>query len=322
MDLSKKNILVITDGSEGMVSQVLGLAQEISENINSIKTKIIFPWSKLQPGLLPIFSWIFLNNLNFVNKPDIIISCGRKSVFLSIFLKKKYKKIINIHIQNPKVNFKYFNFIVPPLHDNIKGKNVIVSNGALHKFNKKILSQINDKSFDIPKDNLVSVIIGGDNNHYSFANKEIEKLTEKIIKLKQQNPKFNFLIITSRRTNKNMKKNLKNNLKNIEIIWEDTNNNPYIFALKYSNFFIVSSDSTSMISECAITEKPIYVFHLPFKRKSIRIEKFHDQFEKMNITKKLTDLEELIPWSYKSLNESKRIAGIIKKRIIKEIDES
>ena len=40
MDLSKKNILVITDGSEGMVSQVLGLAQEISENINSFIEEI------------------------------------------------------------------------------------------------------------------------------------------------------------------------------------------------------------------------------------------------------------------------------------------
>ncbi|MDC0037738.1 mitochondrial fission ELM1 family protein [Alphaproteobacteria bacterium] len=322
MDLSKKNILVITDGSEGMLSQVVGLAQEISENINSIKTRIIFPWSKLQPGLLPIFSWIFLNDLNFANKPDIIISCGRKSVFLSIFLKKKYKKIINIHIQNPKANFKYFNFIVPPLHDNINGKNVIESNGALHRFNKKILTQINDKNFNITKDKLVSVIIGGDNNHYSFGKKEINKLAKKIIKLKQQNCKFNFLIITSRRTNEDMKKNLKNSLKNIEIVWEDLNNNPYIFALKYSSFFIVSSDSTSMISECSITEKPIYVFHLPFKRKSTRMEKFHDHFEKMNITKKLTDLGELIPWSYQSLNESKRIAGIIKKRIIKEINES
>ena len=44
MDLSNKNILVITDGSDGMVSQVVGLAQEISKNINSIKTRIIFPW--------------------------------------------------------------------------------------------------------------------------------------------------------------------------------------------------------------------------------------------------------------------------------------
>ncbi len=322
MDLSKKKILVITDGSAGMISQVVGLAQEISENINSIKTKIIFPWSKLQPGFLPIFSWIFLNNLNFIDKPDIIISCGRKSVFLSIFLKKKYEKIINIHIQNPKVNFKNFNFIVPPHHDNINGKNVIESTGALHRFNKEKLSEISDKDFNIPKDNLVSIIIGGDNNHYSFGIKEINELTEKIIKLKKQNPKFNYLIITSRRTNENIKKNLQNNLKNIEIIWEDKNNNPYIYALKNSDCFIVSSDSTSMISECSITGKPIYVFHLPFKRKSTRMEKFHDQFEKMNITKKLTDLGELTPWSYESLNESKRIAGIIKKRIIKEIDES
>ncbi len=322
MDLSKKNILVITDGSEGMVSQVFGLAQEISKNINSIKTKIIFPWSKLQPGLLPIFSWIFLNNLNFVDKPDIIISCGRKSVYLSIFLKKKYKKIINIHIQNPKVNFKYFNFVVPPHHDNINGKNIIESTGALHRFNKKNLTEVNDKNFNIPKDNLVSIIIGGNNNHYSFGIKEINELTEKIIKLKKQNPQFNYLIITSRRTNEVIKKNLKNNLKSTKIIWEDRNNNPYIYALKYSNFFIVSSDSTSMISECSITEKPIYVFHLPFKRRSTRMEKFHKQFEKMNITKKLTDHGELIPWSYESLNESKRIAGIIKKRIIKETDES
>ena len=322
MDLSKKNILVITDGSEGMVSQVIGLAQEISDNIHSIKTKIIFPWSKLQPGFLPIFSWVFLNDLNFDDKPDIIISCGRKSVYLSIFLKKKYKKIINIHIQNPKVNFNYFNFIIPPRHDNIYGKNVIESTGALHRFNKKILTQINDKNYNIPKDNLVSIIIGGDNNHYSFGKKETYELGKKIIKLKQQNPKFNYLIITSRRTNEDIKKNLKNSLKNTEIIWEDRNNNPYIYALKYSNFFIVSSDSTSMISECSFTEKPIYVFHLPFKRKSTRIEKFHDQFEKINITKKLTDSGKLIPWFYESLNESKRIAGIIKKRIIKEINES
>ena len=96
----------------------------------------------------------------------------------------------------------------------------------------------------------------------------------------------------------------------------------YLSAYALANYVIVTCDSTSMISECAITEKPIYVFHLPFKRKSIRMERFHDQFEKMNITKKLKDSGELIPWSYKSLNESKRIAGIIKKRIIKEIDES
>ena len=92
MDFSKKNILVLTDGSEGMISQVIGLAQEFSNNITSIKTRIIFPWSRLQPGILPIFSWIFINKINFKTKPDLIISCGRKSVYLSIYLKRKYRQ--------------------------------------------------------------------------------------------------------------------------------------------------------------------------------------------------------------------------------------
>ena len=84
------NIWVITDGSEGMISQVLGLAQQFTSNITKINTKIIFPWSRLQPGFLPIYSWVFTNKLDFSSTPDMVISCGRKSVYASIQLKKSY----------------------------------------------------------------------------------------------------------------------------------------------------------------------------------------------------------------------------------------
>ena len=93
MNFSNKNILVLTDGSDGMISQVMGLAKQLSLRINSINTKILFPWSNLQPGILPVYSWIFKNSLDISPKPDIIISCGRKSVYLSIYLKKKYLRI-------------------------------------------------------------------------------------------------------------------------------------------------------------------------------------------------------------------------------------
>ena len=317
MDFSKKNILVITDGSEGMISQVEGLAKNFHSNFQSISTKLIFPWSILQPGILPIFSWIFNNEIKIFPKPDIIISCGRKSVYFSIYLKKKYKNLISIHIQDPKVNFKKFNYIVAPNHDNINGSNVIKSIGALHKFNEQELEKILDNNFIIPKIDLISIIIGGNNNHYNFSLNEINKLVIKIKKLQKSNPKYTFLILHSRRTTTKMKILLKKSLNNISIMWEEGQQNPYAFALKYSEFFIVTSDSTSMISECAFTGKPIYVFHLPFKRKSLRIEKFHDQFIKLNITKKLGNENSLVRWTYNSLNESKRIASIIKERIIK-----
>ena len=115
-----------------------------------------------------------------------------------------------------------------------------------------------------------------------------------------------------------MKNALKDKLKDIAIIWNENEKNPYTFALKNSDFFIVTSDSTSMISECAFTGNPIFIFHLPFKRQSKRIENFHKQFQKLKITKKLDYKNDLIPWTYVALNESKRIASILKERIIKE----
>lgn len=317
MDFSRKNILVLTDGSAGMISQVEGLASQFNSNFKSVKTKIIFPWSKIQPGFLPIFSWIFLNNLDLF-MPDIIISCGRKSVFLSIYLKNKYKNSINIHIQNPKTNLKKFNYIITPEHDGVNGNNVLNSIGALHKFNDNVFSKINKNDFKIPSQNLISIIIGGSNNHYNFSNKEAECLANKLKKIIKSNTKYNFLILYSRRTTQIIKNIIKEKLNNISIVWDDKNSNPYSFALKYSDYFIITSDSTSMISECACTGSPIYIFNLPFKRKSLRFENFHNKFNKLNITKNLENVDILNSWNYEILDESKRIASIIKYRIVKE----
>ena len=318
MNFNNKNIWILTDGSQGMISQVLGLAEQISYNINSIETKLLFPWSKLQPGFLPTFFWSFKNKLDLSFNPDIIISCGRKSVYLSLFLKKKYKNVVNIHIQNPKINFKSFDYIISPKHDNIKGKNVLESIGAIHKFNSKLFDNILDKNFDLPINNLITVILGGSNNHYRFSLKESEILISNIINLINKNSKYNFLILHSRRTSKETKKLLFKKLKGKAYIWQEEDLNPYGFSLKHSDFFIVTSDSTSMISECAYTGKPIYVYELPLKRNSKRIQRFHDQFKNLNITKKLNEIKELTEWNYKTLNESERIASIIKERIIKE----
>jgi len=302
-----------------MVSQTIGLASEISSDIKNIKTEVIFPWSKLQPGFLPIFKWIFINNIPTEEIPDVVISCGRKSVYLSIYLKKKFSKIINIHIQNPKISSKNFTFVVAPNHDNYIGKNIINSIGALHRFRHK--ENLNNK----PKtrnNNLVSCIIGGENNHYLFRLQEAKNLCDSILNLKKNNPHLEFLIITSRRTNNEIKKIFEKKLKSISKLWLGDGDNPYEFAIYNSGYFIITSDSTSMISEASISGCPIYVYQLPLKRKSIRLIRFHDEFKNLNITRDFKQIKDIQNWSYNKLNESKRIAGIIKKRIIEESNES
>jgi len=315
LNIDNPKIWAITDGSQGMISQTKGLALELSSDLTEIKTDLIFPWNKLQPGLLPIFSWIFKNDLPGDYIPDIIISCGRKSIYLSIYLKKKFKNIINIHIQNPKISSKNFSFVIAPNHDRFTGNNIINSIGALHHFKFKENKVTKNK-------NLVSCIVGGKSNHYIFTLREAKNLCDKIINIKKDNTNLNFLIITSRRTSKETKELLKVRLSHFAELWLGEGENPYQYALYNSSFFIITSDSTSMISEASISGRPIYVYQLPSKRKSMRFARFHDEFKKLNITRDIEYINTLENWSYNKLEESKRIAGIIKERIIEGINES
>jgi len=309
LNLNNLKIWAVTDGSQGMMSQVMGLSKQISKDIIKIRTELLFPWSKLQPGLLPTYKWIFKNKIPVNQKPDILISCGRKSVYFSLYCKKKFNKLFTIHIQNPKISSKHFNYVVSPNHDNFCGNNVLNSVGALHNFNK--INQLSN-----PK--LVSCIVGGNNQHYHFDSDEANKLCEKLIELKKNDLNIELNVITSRRTSDSVKKIIINKLKNIASIWTGTGENPYEEAIQSSSFFIVTSDSTSMISEASISGKPIYIYHLPFKRQSRRISNFHDEFSKLGITRNLKNIKHLDNWEYNLLNESERIARIIKKRIIEE----
>ena len=87
----------------------------------------------------------------------------------------------------------------------------------------------------------------------------------------------------------------------------------YLSSLGLSKYIVVTCDSSSMISEASLTGKPIYVAMIPAKRNDKRFKKFRSLFENLNIIKELGD--ELITWSYESLNETNRIAQEIKEKI-------
>ena len=65
-----------------------------------------------------------------------------------------------------------------------------------------------------------------------------------------------------------------------------------------------------MISEAAITGKPIYIAQMPAIKKNSRFQKFFELFKSLNITK---DLENsVVDWDYKKLNETDKISRYIK----------
>jgi len=83
--------------------------------------------------------------------------------------------------------------------------------------------------------------------------------------------------------------------------------------LAIAKFIIVTCDSTSMISESALTGKPIYIAEIPSKKDDYRFRKFRDLFKKLNIIKNLDD--NLETWKYEILDETSKIAKLLKNKL-------
>ena len=88
--MGKLKALLLTEGMHGMISQVEGMAKALNSEYSHRIVRLSFPWNLIPPKFTPI-SQIILKDKIYITEneiPDIIISCGRKSVIPSIFLKR------------------------------------------------------------------------------------------------------------------------------------------------------------------------------------------------------------------------------------------
>ena len=313
--MEKLKALLLTEGMHGMISQVEGLAKALDLDFIHEKIELNNFWKLLPPRITPAQNFVFKNKID--QDFNVLISCGRKSVIPSVYLKNKYKdKIINIHIQDPKVSLNNFDFIVVPEHDGLIGKNVLTSKGAIHYLTNDELEQ-NESYLKSRVDNqkkIVALIIGGPNKYYSYDDKIIDKVFEKIENnfIKKN---YQAIIIPSMRTPKNIIQKAQNYFDKNQIVILDIDKNAYLSSFKLADHIVITCDSTSMISEAAITGKPIYVVQMPTIKSNQRFKDFFNLFESLNIIKNLeTSVES---WDYKKLDETNRISSYIKDKINK-----
>ena len=303
---------LLTQGMHGMISQVEGLSKALNINFSHHTVKLKPFWNLIPPKFTPISENLLTEKL--ICNSKIIISCGRKSVIHSIALKKRFKKdIFNIHIQDPKVSLENFDLIICPEHDNLRGDNVITTVGAIHYLTKKEIDK-NIKYIKIDKENkkLVSFILGGPNKYYDYSEKQIDIVFNKVKTLFTPD-KYKLIIIPSYRTPEQIIKKAYNTFSHNHLVFKNVDKNAYLSSLSISDFIVVTCDSTSMISESAVTGKPIYVANMPPIRNNNRFKNFYTQFKKLDI---IRDLEDNINiWNYDQLDEANRIAPIIKERM-------
>ena len=311
--MSKLKGLLLTEGLHGMISQVEGLAKALDLDYFHEKIELNIPWNLIPPSLTPKKKFVFKNQIN--KDYDVIISCGRKSIIPSIFLKKNSnKKIVNIHIQNPKISLKHFDFVIAPDHDSIHGPNVIISKGAIHYLTINEIEEAKDyleNKIEKEKD-VLTLILGGPTKYYKYSNDNIIQIFSKINKqILEKN--LQLIVIPSNRTPEKIIHFAKEYFGKNQLIVDTVDKQAYLSSLALAKYIIVTCDSISMISEAALTGKPLYVATIPAIRSDKRFQKFRNLLEDMNIIRKLE--YELDTWNYEILDETNRIAKQIKVKL-------
>ena len=312
--MTKLKGILLTEGMHGMISQVEGLAKALDLDFTHHTVETNKFWKLFPPKITPVSQNVFkkINTSDY----DVIISCGRKSIIPSIYLKKNSpKKITNIHIQEPKINLNNFTYIIAPQHDELIGKNVLSTKGAIHYLTKDEI----DAHTSYLKDRLKNekeyflLILGGPTKHYDYSIENVSNIFNLFDALVKKYD-LQGIVVPSMRTPKNIVELSKDRLTKNSLVIETVDKKAYLSALSLAKYIAVTCDSTSMISEAALTGKPIYVADIPATKNDQRIQKFRKLFNQLNITKTLDN--NLETWHYESLDETNRVANEIRKQLI------
>jgi len=308
----------MTTGEAGMQSQVVGLAQAMGL---PYAVKIIHPhapWRWLRgdwAARLGILSSLDPKDGISPPWPDMLITCGRRSVAASIAIKRASRgHTFTVHIQDPRVPPGCFDMVVPPEHDGLAGPNVYPSKGALHKLTRESLNTAAEHflpSFATVRKPFVAVLIGGKSKAHTLTPSRMRELAAQFRSL-VTDQHAGMVITTSRRTGAENEAILREALTGTDaLIWDGKGDNPYLAMLALADAIIVTEDSASMVSEACFTGKPVYVAKLEGGSK--RFTALHGSLEQAGFTRPFTG--SLETWDYEPLDENQRIAAIVREKL-------
>ena len=301
----EKRVWALTSGEAGVVSQAVGLAESVGWPFILKTVHLRAPWSWLPGHLCPLALFGLRERLS-PDWPDLLITCGRRSVAVSIAIRKASRgRTFTVHIQNPRVPTRLFDIVAPPRHDGLHGENVLSTRGALHRITAAKLraaATVWRDRLGCPK---VAVLLGGNSRAHRFTPSRVEALVDGLGRIDGS-----IVVTPSRRTTTNVVAVLKRRLPRAWI-WDGTGENPYLGMLALAEHIVVTEDSASMVSEAASTGKPVYVAAMDGG--SARFDAFHGLLRIEGVTRPFDGT--LASWSYEPINDTPRIAAEIRRRI-------
>ncbi|MDB5483663.1 MAG: hypothetical protein JWO83_4716 [Caulobacteraceae bacterium] len=264
----------LTTGETGMRTQARGLAQAVADVV--VEKTVPSRWRQLSGRVAPAdrlsLPW-----------PDLLITCGRRSVARSIALRKESGgRTVTVHVQDPRGRPRAFDLVIAMAHDRIPaGGNVMKIATALHDLTPENLADAGRlwaARFRTLGRPLAGVVIGGDLRGRAFTLRDGARLLSRLKRLRDQGG-ANLAITPSRRTPAAVRALFAEAFADDPrvFLWNLKGDNPYRAILALSDRLIVTSDSVSMVSEALSTPHPVEVFDLGFPRHVSFVQRLVDQ---------------------------------------------
>ncbi|MGO8865528.1 MAG: mitochondrial fission ELM1 family protein [Alphaproteobacteria bacterium] len=315
--MTKPSCWIVTEGAAGMESQCRGLSEALGLEAVIKRVNPRLPWLALPSSWWPCpFRSLGSGSDRFDPPwPDILISCGRKSVAIALAVKRASGgRSFLVHVQDPLMNTAAFDLVAAPGHDRVKGANVIVTRGALHPVTPEKLGEaarhFRPLLAALPRP-LVAVLVGGANGRDRFTPADAARIADQLVELARSTG-AGLAVTPSRRTGAEYERILRERLKEVAAyLWDGSGENPYLGLLALSDYILVTSDSVSMASEACATGKPVYILELAGGSK--RHRKFHDELREAGLTRPFEG--RLERWSYAPLLDAEVVAAEVRRRL-------
>lgn len=308
---------VITDGTIGMESQCLGLAEALQVQPTIKRIALRAPWRWLAPYLRMGLIHAASGGGDAIAPPwpDLAIAAGRRSIPAALAVRRRSRgRSFVVQIKDPLIDPRYFDLVVVPRHDAARGENVFVTTGALHRATPERLAaeaaRHADRLAALPHPR-VAVLIGGRNGDFRLTPSLTVRIAEQLAGLCDRYG-AGLMVTPSRRTGARNAAILRERLAGLPAdVWDGRGENPYFAYLGLADSVIVTGDSVNMVSEAASTGKPVHTIQL--QGRSTKFATFHRGLEQAGITRAFTGTLE--QWSYRPLTDTADVAREVARRL-------
>jgi mitochondrial fission protein ELM1 len=248
--------------------------------------------------------------------PDVAISIGRLTTpYIRALKRMAGARTYTVILQDPKVPLTTADLFWVPVHDRLRGPNVVTSLTAPHGFTYERLRMLRHSRPSwleaLPKPR-VAILLGGSNGDYRYTPNALERLSKAIGSLGRSGASL--LITPSRRTEPEIVRCAKEAAQPFpHLFWDMRGENPYPAFLAHADAFIAPADSINMTGEPCATGRPVYVFHPDGG--SPKFKRYHDALMNYGATRPLVPIFEKIEvWKYEPLHSASSIAQEIEQR--------